>query len=76
MHVLILGLDHAGKTVRPCACMMGQNCVWMWMWMNAADPHKMQTLLEQSKGIFRKIQGLPPDKVTPTVGLNGEWLGC
>nr|QXF29029.1 Arfrp1 [Vischeria sp. CAUP Q 202] len=42
VHVLILGLDHAGKT----------------------------TLLEQSKGIFRKISGIPPEKITPTVGLN------
>jgi hypothetical protein len=30
-----------------------------------------QTLLEQSKGIFRKIAGIPPEKITPTVGLNG-----
>jgi len=42
VHILILGLDHAGKT----------------------------TLLEQSKGIFRKMQGIPPEKITPTVGLN------
>lgn len=74
--MLILGLDHAGKTVR--ALHVGTRG---WVWMDAdADPwtgltsrhvDRMQTLLEQSKGIFRKIQGLPPDKITPTVGLNG-----
>eukprot|EP00741_Cyanophora_paradoxa_P005181 tig00000852_g5021.t1 len=40
--VLILGIDHAGKT----------------------------TLLEKMKGIFADIEGLAPDKIAPTVGLN------
>ncbi|CAM9376273.1 unnamed protein product, partial [Ectocarpus fasciculatus] len=28
------------------------------------------TLLEQMKGIFKKVQGIPPSKIPPTVGLN------
>ncbi|CAM9108216.1 unnamed protein product, partial [Phaeothamnion confervicola] len=28
------------------------------------------TLLEQMKGIFKKVQGIPPHKIPPTVGLN------
>lgn len=24
------------------------------------------------KGIFKKVQGIPPSKIPPTVGLNGE----
>ncbi|PAN49330.1 hypothetical protein PAHAL_9G441600 [Panicum hallii] len=41
-HVLILGVDKAGKT----------------------------TLLEKLKSIYLKGEGLPPDRVVPTVGLN------
>ena len=45
VHILILGVDHAGKT----------------------------TLLEQMKGVFRKVEagkGIPLEKIPPTVGLN------
>ncbi|CAM9457320.1 unnamed protein product [Discosporangium mesarthrocarpum] len=28
------------------------------------------TLLEQMKGLFKKVQGIPPHKIPPTVGLN------
>ncbi|OAY75914.1 ADP-ribosylation factor-related protein 1-like [Ananas comosus] len=41
-HVLILGIDKAGKT----------------------------TLLEKLKSIYSKMEGLPPDRIVPTVGLN------
>ncbi|XP_044467463.1 ADP-ribosylation factor-related protein 1 isoform X3 [Mangifera indica] len=41
-HVLILGIDKAGKT----------------------------TLLEKLKSQFSSIEGLPPDRIVPTVGLN------
>ncbi|KMZ72648.1 putative ADP-ribosylation factor [Zostera marina] len=41
-HVLILGIDKAGKT----------------------------TLLEKSKALYSKFEGIPPDRIVPTVGLN------
>ncbi|KAJ9139902.1 hypothetical protein P3X46_030594 [Hevea brasiliensis] len=41
-HVLILGIDKAGKT----------------------------TLLEKLKSLFSNLEGLPPDRIVPTVGLN------
>ncbi|XWS48431.1 hypothetical protein CRYUN_Cryun13aG0076100 [Craigia yunnanensis] len=41
-HVLILGIDKAGKT----------------------------TLLEKLKSIYSNVEGLPPDRIVPTVGLN------
>ncbi|GAA0143692.1 hypothetical protein LIER_04310 [Lithospermum erythrorhizon] len=41
-HVLILGIDKAGKT----------------------------TLLEKVKSQYSNVEGLPPDRIVPTVGLN------
>lgn len=41
-HVLILGIDKAGKT----------------------------TLLEKLKSLHSNLEGLPPDRIVPTVGLN------
>ncbi|KAL0304242.1 UNVERIFIED_CONTAM: ADP-ribosylation factor-related protein 1 [Sesamum radiatum] len=41
-HVLILGIDKAGKT----------------------------TLLEKLKAQYSNLEGLPPDRIVPTVGLN------
>ncbi|KAJ7975687.1 ADP-ribosylation factor-related protein 1 [Quillaja saponaria] len=41
-HVLILGIDKAGKT----------------------------TLLEKLKSVYSNLEGLPPDRIIPTVGLN------
>jgi len=41
-HVLILGIDKAGKT----------------------------TLLEKLKTLYSDVEGLPPDRIVPTVGLN------
>ncbi|KAJ9697635.1 hypothetical protein PVL29_009455 [Vitis rotundifolia] len=41
-HVLILGIDKAGKT----------------------------TLLEKLKALYSNLEGLPPDRIVPTVGLN------
>ncbi|GAB2250344.1 hypothetical protein Droror1_Dr00013703 [Drosera rotundifolia] len=41
-HILILGIDKAGKT----------------------------TLLEKLKELYLNLEGLPPDRVVPTVGLN------
>ncbi|KAA8533746.1 hypothetical protein F0562_031263 [Nyssa sinensis] len=41
-HVLILGIDKAGKT----------------------------TLLEKLKAQYSNVEGLPPDRIVPTVGLN------
>ncbi|MBA0739520.1 hypothetical protein Gogos_012783 [Gossypium gossypioides] len=41
-HVLILGIDKAGKT----------------------------TLLEKLKSVYSNLEGLPPDWIVPTVGLN------
>ncbi|KAL2979754.1 hypothetical protein AAZX31_13G190400 [Glycine max] len=42
LHVLILGIDKAGKT----------------------------TLLEKMKSVYSNIEGIPPDRIIPTVGLN------
>jgi len=42
LNILILGLDHAGKT----------------------------TMLEQLKGIYKKMPGIRPDRIPPTIGLN------
>ncbi|OIW03343.1 hypothetical protein TanjilG_00614 [Lupinus angustifolius] len=42
LHVLILGIDKAGKT----------------------------TLLEKMKSVYSNIEGLPHDRIVPTVGLN------
>lgn len=42
VHVLIIGLDHAGKS----------------------------TLLEYIKTNYSRLHGLPPDKITPTIGMN------
>lgn len=41
-HVLILGIDKAGKT----------------------------SLLEKLKSLYSNLEGLPPDRIVPTVGLN------
>ncbi|KAH9607485.1 hypothetical protein KSS87_019382 [Heliosperma pusillum] len=41
-HVLILGIDKAGKT----------------------------TLLEKLKELYSNLEGIPPDRIVPTVGLN------
>ncbi|KAL5727611.1 hypothetical protein ACHQM5_000790 [Ranunculus cassubicifolius] len=41
-HILILGVDKAGKT----------------------------TLLEKLKALYSNLEGLPPDRIVPTVGLN------
>ncbi|GAB2294044.1 hypothetical protein Dimus_028260 [Dionaea muscipula] len=41
-HILILGIDKAGKT----------------------------TLLEKLKELYLNLEGLPPDRIVPTVGLN------
>ena len=35
----------------------------------------LQTLLEQMKGVFEKTQGMPLDKIPPTVGLNVGRMG-
>ena len=42
LHVLVIGLDHAGKT----------------------------TILEKIKKIFCNQEGIPPEKIPPTVGMN------
>ncbi|RDX71083.1 ADP-ribosylation factor-related protein 1, partial [Mucuna pruriens] len=42
LHVLILGIDKAGKT----------------------------TLLEKMKSVYSNVEGIPPDRIIPTVGLN------
>eukprot|EP00850_Spirogloea_muscicola_P003763 SM000015S01263 [mRNA] locus=s15:887643:889427:+ [translate_table: standard] len=53
-HVLVLGVDKAGKTVRPAA---------------AGLPLR-HTLLERVKSIYGDGDGLPPERIVPTVGLN------
>lgn len=31
---------------------------------------KMKTLLEKLKSLYSNLEGLPPDRIVPTVGLN------
>lgn len=33
-----------------------------------------QTLLEKIKSMYLGVPGLPPDKITPTVGLNSRFI--
>jgi hypothetical protein len=62
-HILIVGLDHAGKTVRaaekPCRGHVSHPRHPRW-----------QSLLERLKAIFTGLEPLPPGKIPPTVGLN------
>lgn len=46
-------------------------CVPDQLSLSSLIPKTFQTLLEQMKGIFKKVQGIPPSKIPPTVGLNG-----
>ena len=68
-YIVILGLDNAGKTVsRPVQKFTGsaENFV----------RYGSQTLLEKTKNLFiRNYNGIPMDKITSTVGLNGRWGG-
>ena len=65
---MILGLDNAGKTVRQRIIAQksieSDNCL----------AGGLQTLLEKTKNLFiRNYNGIPMDKITTTVGLNGTW---
>ena len=58
-YIVILGLDNAGKTVSPVRNFPGVYRI-------------LQTLLEKTKNLFiRNYNGIPMDKITSTVGLNG-----
>ena len=58
--VVILGLDNAGKTVSP----------------NCPKNYFSQTFLETTKRQFvNNYHGIPLEKITSTVGLNGNGAG-
>ena len=66
-HVLILGLDHAGKTVRngpsllPCAvCLLTASLACA----------RLQSVLERLKTTYTGVDPISPSKIAPTVGLN------
>jgi len=74
LNMLIVGLDHAGKTVRVASTLNNEHAralhtqsrptlltVFVWR----------QTLLEQMKGMYNKSGTIPLDKIPPTIGLNG-----
>ena len=62
-YVLILGLDNAGKTVRGRCRLLN---------LAVANRSHTQTLLEKFKAINNTAyHGMPLEKITPTVGLNG-----
>ena len=72
INIIILGLDGAGKTVS-----LGMSgifspdrldnllCRFYYFYL-------LQTLLERMKSIFKKMPGIPPERIPPTIGLNGE----
>nr|KAJ0200759.1 hypothetical protein LSAT_V11C600311120 [Lactuca sativa] len=62
-HVLILGIDKDGKTIIISLlfhyCILLCNlCIWF------------VTLLEKLKTQYSNLEGLPPDRIVPTVGVN------
>ncbi len=70
-YVLLVGLDNAGKTVRlapPCRPAGGAAPSSALLTLSC----QRQTLLEKFKAHrHAHYRGVPPDKITPTVGLNG-----
>ena len=67
-YIVILGLDNAGKTVRQRIYIIVQKSVESDNCLAGGS----QTLLEKTKNLFiRSYNGIPMDKITTTVGLNG-----
>ncbi|KAI9918048.1 hypothetical protein PsorP6_012814 [Peronosclerospora sorghi] len=65
-HLLIVGLDDAGKTVGTYCDRIDER-----MRIKRRCLHVVgKTLLEQLKGIYSKKASIPLDKIPPTVGLN------
>ena len=70
---MILGLDNAGKTVRVHA----HHChvyIQLILILSLSPTHTFnaQTFLEKTKQLFvRNYSGMPLEKITSTVGLNG-----
>ncbi|RVW57667.1 ADP-ribosylation factor-related protein 1 [Vitis vinifera] len=62
-HVLILGIDKAGKTVIYHLIFSCGNKSFLCMLLHL-------TLLEKLKALYSNLEGLPPDRILPTVGLN------
>ncbi|RWW83727.1 hypothetical protein BHE74_00007753 [Ensete ventricosum] len=63
-HVLILGVDKAGKTV----ILLLPTLIFMRM--TSMILLSKDTLLEKLKSLYSNLEGLPPDRIVPTVGLN------
>ena len=80
-HILILGIDHAGKTVRPPFLQISMVVHPQRSRISfSSSPLTLrsqlcvcvakQSLLERVKAIFTGLEPLPPGKIPPTVGLN------
>ena len=67
-HILILGLDYAGKTVRAHARHTPHASLSHTPIRNACVVS--QSVLERLKAIFSGVEPLPPGRIPPTVGLN------
>lgn len=77
-HVLILGIDKAGKTVICLTITFEKSRMPMLFFFFFLVPNsclsffsnESQTLLEKLKSQYSNMEALPPDRIVPTVGLN------
>ena len=71
-HVLILGIDKAGKTVIlfPLDSLSLVISSYFSIHHSRLTNFLLQTLLEKLKSLFSNLEGLSPDRIVPTVGLN------
>ena len=83
INILIVGLDHAGKTVRRFLLVcraLERPARWLSVAAGAIRQHSdgddwlvhaFQTILEQLKGLYQKSHTvITPERIPPTVGMN------